>query len=196
MVVDQLTPGEVPWKHLAATPEVPALMRSYNQVLEYDFVYVPGHGNTGTKKDVNIQKEYVSDLKNNAQLAINNVNFTEVTKNVDRQNNAAITEAYFDALTNACVEKTEEKWKGKLHGVRVWTDEHFDKIINEMEPLYLEMKDSIMQWYGENPSLEYIALNFHDKFTPDSTIHTKENIKGFELIFEWVIDGLKMAGMI
>lgn len=133
MIVDQLTPGEVPWKHLAATPEVPALIRSYDQVLEYDFdVYVPGHGNTGTKKDVNIQKEYVSDLKNNAQLAINNVNFTEVTKNVDRQNNAAITEAYFDALTNACVEKTEEKWKGKLHGVGVWTDEHCEKMIQSV----------------------------------------------------------------
>ena len=83
-----------------------------------------------------------------------------------------------------------------LNHFGVWTDEHFDKIINEMEPLYLEMKDSIMQWYGENPALEYIALNFHEKFTPDSTIHTKENIKGFELIFEWVIDGLKMVGMI
>ncbi|MDX1373831.1 MAG: MBL fold metallo-hydrolase, partial [Nitrososphaeraceae archaeon] len=91
MVVDQLTPGEVPWKHLAATPEVPALMRSYDQVLEHDFdVYVPGHGNTGTKKDVNLQKEYVTDLKNNSQLAIKNVNFTEVTKNIDKQNNAPI----------------------------------------------------------------------------------------------------------
>jgi glyoxylase-like metal-dependent hydrolase (beta-lactamase superfamily II) len=133
MVVDQLTPGEVPWKHLAATPEVPALMRSYDQVLEYDFdVYVPGHGNTGTKKDVNLQKEYVTDLKNNSQLAINNVNFTEVTKNIDKQNNAAITEAYFNALTNACIEKTEEKWKGKLHGVGVWTDEHCEKMIQSV----------------------------------------------------------------
>ena len=42
MAVDQLAPGEVPWKHLAATPEVPALMRSYDQALAYDFdVYVP-----------------------------------------------------------------------------------------------------------------------------------------------------------
>ena len=43
-VVDQLVPGNVPWKHLAATPEVPALLRSYDQVLEYDFdIYVPRH---------------------------------------------------------------------------------------------------------------------------------------------------------
>ena len=83
-----------------------------------------------------------------------------------------------------------------LNHFGVWTNEHFDMIINQMEPLYLEMKDDIIKWYGENPSLEYIAGNFHEKFTPNSTIHTKENIKGFELIFEWVIDGLKIAGII
>lgn len=133
MVVDQLVPGNVPWKHLAATPEVPALMRSYDQVLEYDFdVYVPGHGNTGTKEDVTIQKEYVTDLKNNSQFAINNVNFTQVTENVDKQNNAAVTEAYFNALTNACVDKMEEKWKGKLQGEGIWTDEHCEKMIQSV----------------------------------------------------------------
>jgi glyoxylase-like metal-dependent hydrolase (beta-lactamase superfamily II) len=133
MAVDQLAPGEVPWKHLAATPEVPALMRSYNQVLAYDFdVYVPGHGETGTKEDINIHKEYVNDLKNNSQFALANVNFTDATKNIDKQNNAAVTEAYFNALTNVCVDKTEEKWKGKLQGVGVWTDEHCEKMIQSL----------------------------------------------------------------
>ena len=133
MAVDQLAPGEVPWKHLAATPEVPALMRSYNQVLAYDFdVYVPGHGETGTKEDINIHKEYVNDLKNYSQFALANVNFTDATKNIDKQNNAAVTEAYFNALTNVCVDKTEEKWKGKLQGVGVWTDEHCEKMIQSL----------------------------------------------------------------
>jgi glyoxylase-like metal-dependent hydrolase (beta-lactamase superfamily II) len=133
MAVDQLAPGEVPWKHLAATPEVPALMRSYDQVLAYDFdVYVPGHGETGTKEDIKIQKEYVNDLKNYSQFALANVNFTDATKNIDKQNNAAVTEAYFNALTNVCVDKTEEKWKGKLQGVGVWTDEHCEKMIQSL----------------------------------------------------------------
>ena len=83
-----------------------------------------------------------------------------------------------------------------LNHYGVWTNEHFDMIINQMEGLYVETKDDIIKWYGENPSLEYIAGNFHEKFTPNSTVHTKENIKGFELVFEWVIDGLKMAGII
>ena len=41
MAVDQLTPGEIPWKHLAATPELPSLERSYDQALAYNFdIYV------------------------------------------------------------------------------------------------------------------------------------------------------------
>lgn len=133
MVVDQLAPGEVPWKHLAATPEVPALMRSYDQALVYDFdIYVPGHGETGTKEDIKIQQEYVNDLKNNSQFALANVNYTETTKNIDKQNNAAATEAYFNALTNICVDRMENKWKGKLNGVGVWTDEHCEKMIQSI----------------------------------------------------------------
>jgi hypothetical protein len=100
-------------------------MRSYGQALVYDFdIYVPGHGQTGTKEDIKIQQEYVNDLKNNSQFALANVNYTEVTKNIDKQNNAAATEAYFNALSNMCVDKMDNKWKGKLNGVGTWTDEH------------------------------------------------------------------------
>lgn len=133
MAVDQLTPGEVPWKHLAATPEVPALERSYDQALAYNFdIYVPGHGETGTKEDVKIQQEYVSDLKNFSQFALTNVNYTEATKNIDKQNNAASTEAYFNALIDVCVDKMNNKWKDKLNGVGVWTDEHCEKMIQSL----------------------------------------------------------------
>jgi glyoxylase-like metal-dependent hydrolase (beta-lactamase superfamily II) len=133
MAVDQLAPGEVPWKHLAATPEVPALIRSYDQALAHDFdVYVPGHGETGTKEDIKIQQEYVNDLKNNSQFALTNVNYTEATKNIDKQNNAATTEAYFNALTDICVDRMDNKWKDKLNGVGVWTDEHCEKMIQSL----------------------------------------------------------------
>lgn len=133
MVVDQIIPGSVPWKHLASTPEVPALIKSYDLALGYDFdTYVPGHGRLGTIKDIQLQKEYVADLKLNSQLAINTVNFTDVTKNVNKQNNAAVTEAYFNALTQKCVEQIDNKWKDKLMGVGIWTDEHCEKMIQSL----------------------------------------------------------------
>ena len=129
MAVDQFSPGGTPWKHLAATPHVPSYIESYDQVLNYDFdTYVSGHG-IGTKDDVQLEKQYVSDLKNNAGFAISNVNFTEATKNADKTNNAAITEAYFNAMTDVCAQRTNGNWKDKLQGVGVWTDEHCEKMI-------------------------------------------------------------------
>lgn len=129
MVVDQFSPGGTPWKHLATTPHVPSYIQSYDQVLNYDFdTYVSGHG-IGTKDDVQLEKQYVDDLKNNAKFAISNVNFTEATKTADKSNNAAVTEAYFNAMTDVCANRTDGTWKDKLEGVGVWTDEHCEKMI-------------------------------------------------------------------
>lgn len=129
MVVDQFSPGGTPWKHLATTPHVPSYIQSYDQVLNYDFkTYVSGHG-VGTKDDVQLEKQYVTDLKNNAGFAISNVNFTEATKNADKSNNAAVTEAYFNAMTDVCADRTDGNWTGKLQGIGVWTDEHCEKMI-------------------------------------------------------------------
>lgn len=133
MVVDQIIPGNVPWKHLASTPEVPALIKSYDLAMGYDFdVYVPGHGRLGSLKDIQLQKEYLEDLKSNAKMAINVVNFTDVTKNVNKENNAAVTETYFNALTQKCIEQIDAKWKDKLVGVGTWTDEHCEKMIQSL----------------------------------------------------------------
>ena len=129
MAVDQFSPGGTPWKHLATTPHVPSYIQSYDKVLNYDFdTYVSGHG-IGTKDDVQLEKEYVADLRNNAGFAISNVNFTEATKNADKNNNAAVTEAYFNAMTDVCADRTDGNWKDKLQGVGVWTDEHCEKMI-------------------------------------------------------------------
>ncbi len=83
-----------------------------------------------------------------------------------------------------------------LNHFGVWTDGDFDNIIEEMEVIHHKTKDSIIQWYGENPSLDYIASKYHEKFIPDSTIHTKENLLGLRLVIEWLVDGLKLSGFI
>lgn len=128
MAVDHVVPGGLLWKHLAVTPDVPALMKSMNQIVDMDFdVFVGGHGQPGTKQDILVQQEYLNDLRDNAAAAINEVNRTEVTKGID--GSAAITEAYFDALTKACADKIDAKWQGKLEGIGVWTDEHCERMI-------------------------------------------------------------------
>src|SRR5918999_2876810 len=128
MAVDHVVPGGVPWKPLSNTPDAPALIDSIDQALAIDFdVFVPGHGPTGTRQDIIVQHEYVADLRENAMAALNEVNFTEATRDVQGSN--AMTEAYFNALTKSCADKINAKWQRELEGVGVWTDEHCEKMI-------------------------------------------------------------------
>ena len=128
MAVDHVVPGGVPWKHLANTPNVPAFIKSIDQALALDFdVFVPGHGQAGTKQDIVVQQEYVNDLRENAMAALNEVNRTEVTQGINGSN--AMTEAYFNALTKSCADKIDAKWQGILEGIGVWTDEHCERML-------------------------------------------------------------------
>jgi glyoxylase-like metal-dependent hydrolase (beta-lactamase superfamily II) len=128
MAVDHVVPGGVPWKLLTVTPDVPALIKSVDHALALDFdVYVPGHGQPGTKQDILEQQEYLNDLRKNAMDAIDEVNFTSVTQGLNGSN--AMTEAYFNALTKSCADKMDAKWQGNLEGVGVWTDEHCERMI-------------------------------------------------------------------
>jgi hypothetical protein len=52
------------------------------------------------RKIITTHKQYVNDLKNNSKFALTNVNFTKVTKNIDKQNNAGVIEAYFNELAD------------------------------------------------------------------------------------------------
>lgn len=78
----------------------------------------------------------------------------------------------------------------------VWKNDDFYKIVDEMEEFHFNAKDSLISWYNENPSLEYITLKYHEKFTPESKIHTKDNMLGLQFTIGWLIDGLKMYGFI
>jgi glyoxylase-like metal-dependent hydrolase (beta-lactamase superfamily II) len=128
MAVDNVVPGGLLWKHLGVTPDVPALIKSIDEVLALDFdVFVGGHGQPGTKQDIVVQQEYVNDLRENAMAALNEVNRTEVTQGINGSN--AITEAYFNALTKSCADKIDAEWQDKLEGVGVWTDEHCERMI-------------------------------------------------------------------
>ena len=78
----------------------------------------------------------------------------------------------------------------------VWNDNDFVKILNDMEKFHFNAKSSIIQWYNENSSVEYITLKYHEKFIPNSKIHTKKNILGLQLVVQWLIDGLKYTNFI
>jgi len=76
----------------------------------------------------------------------------------------------------------------------VWEGSDFERIINEMEKLHHKTKESIIEWYSENHSRDYIAAKYHEKFIPNSKIHTRENIAGLKWIINGLIIGLLSSG--
>ena len=78
----------------------------------------------------------------------------------------------------------------------VWKGDDFKNIVENVRYFHLDAKESLIKWYNENPTLDYIASKYHEKFIPDSKIHTRENIHGLELEINWFIDGLKTMGAI
>ncbi|TFF98435.1 MAG: MBL fold metallo-hydrolase [Promethearchaeota archaeon] len=78
----------------------------------------------------------------------------------------------------------------------VWSGEDLDKLLDEQQDFYFKVKNSLIQWYSENPSIEYLASKYLETYIPNSTIHTKENIIGLHLLMSWMEGGLKTSGFI
>ena len=78
----------------------------------------------------------------------------------------------------------------------VWTEEDFKQIINSMEELHFATKNSIIKWYKENPSFNYLALKFHETYIPKSKIIKYGYIGFLERQMEWLVEGLKRSGFI
>src|SRR6476620_10782861 len=78
MVVDIVFPGWVPFPYLAVSTNVGGYIRAYDIILNnYDFdTYIGGHlTKTGTRNDVIVQKEFISDLEKAAAKANQEITF-------------------------------------------------------------------------------------------------------------------------
>ena len=100
--------------------------------------------------------------------------------------------------------KTFEKLrnlKGKINSISfahfgAYINEDCDKIIDEMQDLYFNVKSSLIKWYNENPSIDYIIPLYFDKFTPNSKIESKENPVLLKMVLGWAMEGMKKSRFI
>ena len=75
----------------------------------------------------------------------------------------------------------------------VWKDTHFDQILNEMEDLYFKVKNSLIEWYNEDPSIEIITSKYCRTLMPNSKVW---NEMVFTFLVGMMINGLKTSGFI
>ena len=128
MLVDIVFPGWVPFVYLAIAEDVAGFIKAHDIALNnYDFdTFVGGHlTRLGTRDDVVTQQEFVSDLEKAAGKANNEVQFSDIAKQVGRFDNPwLLYSKYIDAVDKNCVETMSSKWEGRLGGAQEFMSTH------------------------------------------------------------------------
>src|SRR6478672_420216 len=128
MQVDIIFPGWVPFPYLAIAKDTAGFIKAHDIALNnYDFdTLVAGHlTRLGTRNDVIVQKEFVSDLEKAAGKANQEVLFSNIASQVGRFDNPwLIFSKYIDAVNENCVKDMLPKWENRLGGAQQFMSTH------------------------------------------------------------------------
>ncbi|MDP9368231.1 MAG: MBL fold metallo-hydrolase [Chloroflexota bacterium] len=126
MLVDIIFPGWVPFQDLALAEDVPGFVEAHDEALAYDFeTFVGGHlTRLGTRQDIEVQREYVLDIRANAAEALQTVDFMAIAQQTGFENQWLLFDTYLDAVAQACTDATLAEWDGRLGGAEVYTFGH------------------------------------------------------------------------
>jgi len=122
MVVDVIFPGWMMWRRFALAQDIPGFFDQVEKIKTFDFeTLVAGHvARTGTRADVDLQSEFMKDLKAAAGAALKS---TRVGVGVDPRDTAnpwAVFGNYVDRVVIQCVNDLTPKWSGTLAGFDVF----------------------------------------------------------------------------
>lgn len=134
MFVDVVFPGWIPFQNLAFASDVPGFVRAHDRILEYDFeTFVGGHVNRlGTREDVERQRAFVHDLKDNASTAIETVDPTPFFREYGQDRPWKLFEAYLAELARVAAEPTLETWGDELRGAEVFMESHAAAMVESL----------------------------------------------------------------
>jgi glyoxylase-like metal-dependent hydrolase (beta-lactamase superfamily II) len=122
MVVDIVFPGWMPWRRLALAQNVRGLFRQVNEIKAIDFdKFVGGHvARWGTKADVQLQLDFMNDLRDASAAALKSTKFGEQLDPADAGNPWAFFDSFIDRDAVQCMNTLEPKWKDRLAGYDVF----------------------------------------------------------------------------
>jgi glyoxylase-like metal-dependent hydrolase (beta-lactamase superfamily II) len=116
MVVDVIFPSWMPWRRLGIAEDIPGYFAQVEMIKRLPFdTLVAGHvARTGTKADVELQSEFMNDLRNAASHALSTTTPGEGMDVKDKANAWAFFDNYTDRVIVKCVNALTPKWSGKL----------------------------------------------------------------------------------
>jgi len=130
MAVDSVTSGYVPFQDFDLTTNFHEYMKMFDEILAYKFDnFIGGHlTDTGTRKDVELTKEYANDVYQTVKRIHNGLNErafdAEIAKTIGPDNEFLIFKALLDKVTRDSVVELEARWINRLAGVDVWLPSH------------------------------------------------------------------------
>lgn len=116
MVVDVIFPGWMPWRRLAVAQDIPGYFSQVELIKSLDFkTLVSGHvARTGTKEDVELQSQFLNDLKAAAGQGLQTTKPGEEYNPADGANPWGYFDNYIDRVALQCVNTLTPKWSTKL----------------------------------------------------------------------------------
>jgi glyoxylase-like metal-dependent hydrolase (beta-lactamase superfamily II) len=122
MVIDIVFPGWMPWRRFAVAQDVLGYFAQVEEIRKMDWdVYIGGHvTRTGTHGDVEMQSEFMSDLKQAAQTALKTTELGVGLNAADKNNAWAFFDNYIDRVAGQCVNTLTPKWSKRLAGFDVY----------------------------------------------------------------------------
>jgi glyoxylase-like metal-dependent hydrolase (beta-lactamase superfamily II) len=130
MAVDSVTSGYVPFQDFDLYTNFQQYLKVFDEILAYKFDnFIGGHlTDTGTRKDVEVTKEYTNDVYQTVKRIHNGLNEkgfdAEIAKTIGPDNEFLIFKALLDKVTRDSVAELEPRWINRLAGVDVWLPSH------------------------------------------------------------------------
>ena len=126
--IDSMSAGATPFMGLDLTMNMHEYLKIFDTLLAMDFdVMVPGHHSTpATKQDVQIAKDYVSDVYSTISRILAGDHRVLVARATQKygDNGWATASVVIDDEVNQCAQEIKSRWTQKLEGVDIWAASH------------------------------------------------------------------------
>ena len=78
----------------------------------------------GTREDVETQKEYLLEIRENAANALATTDFAAIAEKVGFENRWLLVDTYLDRVAQSCTDTTVPHWVEKLAAADIFTYSH------------------------------------------------------------------------
>jgi glyoxylase-like metal-dependent hydrolase (beta-lactamase superfamily II) len=129
IAIDAFSAGATPFMNLDLTMNMHEYLKLFDRLQAMDFdVIVPGHHSTpATKEDVQITKDYVTDVYDTVARILaedHQALRARAVKKYGADNGWAIASVLMDSDVKQCASEVKGRWIHKLEGVDIWAGSH------------------------------------------------------------------------